>query len=308
MLDIDPTRHGAYQGLVVIYSLAGGQPPGSVAGYRRELPRPVRSSVRAWCSCDFGLAGRPPGSGGDSVSALQLAGPDRILVPLLRDSLELVPLDSLPMIAAESLAAARTRARAAARAWARHWLVAGPAEAEAHRTMARVDELDGYYEAALRELDIADSLGVEAEAEAVAARRMIMLGKLGRLDDARRIADSLWRASYFGGELFATVPAMTEAYAWATNLFAAAGDFVRVRAALAAFSARLAMHLEPARAYAATVAVLSGSEAGPVAPVVLPDGLRLAVREALRAEQALNPGDPLLGAWLRILSREFPNR
>src|SRR2546430_4573137 len=35
-----------------------------------------------------------------------------------------------------------------------------------------------------------DSLGVEAEAEALAARRMILLGKLGRLDDARRIADS----------------------------------------------------------------------------------------------------------------------
>src|SRR2546430_16432103 len=75
-----------------------------------------------------------------------------------------------------------------------------------------------------------DSLGVEAEAEALAARRMILLGKLGRLDDARRIADSLWGAHYFGGELFATVPAMTEAYAWATNLFAAAGDFERVRA------------------------------------------------------------------------------
>src|SRR3989442_719143 len=146
---------------------------------------------------------------------------------------------------------------------------------------ARVLELDGTYEAALRELDIADSLGVEAEAEAVAARRMILLGKLGRLDDARRIADSLWGASYFGGELFATVPAMTEAYAWATNLYAAVGDFARVRAALAAFSARLAVRLEPVRAYAATVAVLSGSESGSFAHVVLPDGLRLLAAPAV---------------------------
>src|SRR5438128_5890188 len=174
--------------------------------------------------------------------------------------------------------------------------------------MARVLELDGDYEAALRELNAADSLGVEEEAEAVAARRMILLGKLGRLDEARRIADSLWRASYFGGELFATVPAMTEAYAWATNLFAAAGDFVRVRAALAAFSARLSLRLEPARAYTATVAVLSGSESGPVAPVVLSEGLRLAVRDALRAEQAQVPGDPRLGAWLRVLSPLAPHR
>jgi tetratricopeptide (TPR) repeat protein len=310
VLDLDPTRHGAYQGLVVIYSLAAGQPPGAVAGYRHELPRPVRSSVRAWCSCDFelGSTGQPPDRGSDSALAPQFAGPDLMLVPLLHDSLELVPLDSLAAIPAESLAASRARARAAARAWARRWLVAGPAEAEAHRMMARVLELEGNYEAALRELDIADSLGVEAEAEAVAARRMILLGKLGRLDDARRIADSLMQASYFGGELFATVPAMTEAYAWATNLFAAAGDFDRVRAALAAFSARLALRLEPARAYAATVAVLSGSESGPAAPVVLPDGLRLTVREALRAEQVRNPGDPLLGAWLRSLSAAFPNR
>jgi tetratricopeptide (TPR) repeat protein len=308
VLQLDPTRHGAYQGLVVIYSLAGGQLPGAVAGYRRELPRPVRSSVRAWCSCDFELGGRKPDSGSDSVPLLLLAGPDVSLVPLLRDSLELVPLDSLPAIAAESLAAARARARAAAKAWARQWLVAGPAEAEAHRMTARVLELDGNYEAALRELDLADSLGVEAEAEAVAARRMILLGKLGRWDDARRIADSLWGASYFGGELFATVPAMTEAYAWATNLYAAVGDFERVRAALAAFSARLAVRLEPASAYAATVAVLSGSQSGSFAHVVLPDGLRLAVREALGAELARTPGDPLLGAWLRTLSAAFPNR
>src|SRR2546427_6892998 len=90
---------------------------------------------------------------------------------------------------------------------------------------------------------------------------------------------------------------MTEAYAWATNLFAAAGDFERVRAGLAAFSARLAVRLEPAQAYATTVAVLSGSESGPGAPVVLPDRLRRAVREALRAELARYPGDPLLGTW-----------
>ena len=81
-----------------------------------------------------------------------------------------------------------------------------------------------------------------------------------------------------------------------------------MRAALAAFSARLAVRLEPAQAYAATVTLLSGSASGPVAPVVLPDGLRRAVREALRAEQAVSPGDPLLGAWLRTLSAAFPNR
>src|SRR5881628_3375207 len=286
-------------------------------GSRRARWRATAASCRVRCgarsvpgAADFelGLGGQPPGRGSDSALALQFAGPDLMLVPLLHDSLELVPVDFLAALPAESLAASRARARAAATAWARRWLVAGPAEAEARRMTARVLELDGNYEAALRELDIADSLGVEAEAEAVAARRMILLGKLGRLDDARRIADSLWSAHYFGGELFATVPAMTEAYAWATNLFAAAGDFGRVRAALAAFSARLAVRLEPAQAYAATVTLLSGSESGPVAPVVLPDGLRRVVREALRSEQAVSPGDPLLGAWLRTLSAALPKR
>src|SRR5436309_5675808 len=173
---------------------------------------------------------------------------------------------------------------------------------------ARVLELDGNYEAALRELDSAAWLGVEAEAEAGGAGRMFRLGKLGRLDDARRTAGPLWGVHYWGGERFARGPAMTEAYAWATNLFAAAGDFGRVRAALAAFSARLALRLEPAQAYAATVTLLSGSESGPVAPVVLPDGLRRVVREALRSEQAVSPGDPLLGAWLRTLSAALPKR
>ncbi len=306
VLDLDPTRHGAYQGLVAIYSLAAGQSPGAVAGYRHEFPRPVRSSVRAWCSCELGLAGRASTGGSDSALD-QTADPDLMLVPLLRDSIELIPLDSLSAIAPETLRASRSRARAAAQAWARRWLAAGPAEAEAHRTAARVLELDGALEAALHELAVADSLGVETEAEAVAARRMILLGKLGRLDDARRIADSLWNARYFGGELFATVPAMTQAYAWATNLFAAAGEFTRVRAALAAFSARLALRLDLDRAYATTVATLSGSGAGPLT-VPLPDSLRLAVRDALRAEQARSPGDPLLGAWLRILSAAFPDR
>lgn len=308
VLDLDPTRHGAYQGLVAIYSLAAGQAPGVVAGYRREFPRPVRSSVRAWCSCDLGLPGGAPAGDSASVPNPESADPDRLLVPLLRDSLELVPFDALAAIAPESLQTSRARARTAARTWAQRWLAAGPGEAEAHRAAARVFELEGAFEAALRELAAADSLGVETEAEAVAARRMILLGKLGRLDDARRIADSLWNAHYFGGELFATVPAMTEAYAWATNLFATAGEFPRVQAALAAFSARLAMRLEPARAYATTVAVLSGSESGSPTAVVLPVSLRLAVRDALRAEQTRHPGDPFLGAWLRLLSTVLPDR
>ena len=295
VLELDPARHGAYQGLVAVYLLAGGQPPGVVAGYHSDVARPVRSSVRAWCSCDFEL--------GEEESAPGNAGPDVAFAPLLRDSLELVPLDSLRAWPAESVAVARARARAAAVTWAQRWLAAGPGEAEAHRAAARADELGGDLEGALRELRIVDSLGAEAEAEAVPARRMILLGKLGRYAEATAIADSLWGARYFGGALFLEVPAMTEAYAWATNLFAASGDFARARAALAAFSARLSLRLEASAAEATAVAVLAGVGREPVPVVVLPEGIRRAVRDALRAELLNTPGDAMLTAWFRLLSR-----
>jgi len=293
VLDLDPSRHGAYQGLVTVYLLAGGQAPGAVAGYRRDAARPVRSSVQAWCSCDFEI-------GGDAPPTADLA-PDVAFAPVLRDSIELVPVDELGAWPADSVAAARARARSAARTWAQRWLAAGSGEAEAHRAAERVDELDNNLEAALQELRAVDSLGAQAEAEAVPARRMILLGKLGRLPQATVIADSLWRAGYFGGDLFLEVPAMTEAYAWATSLFAAAGDFAKARAALAAFSGRLALRLQPAEAEARAVMVLAGAGLEPVPVVVLPEGIRTAVRNALRAELVRSPGDALLGAWLRAV-------
>ena len=296
VLELDPARHGAYQGLVAVYLLAGGLAPAVVAGYHRDVARPVRSSVRAWCSCDFEPGGEEAATGD--------AGPDVAFAPLLRDSLELVPLDSLRAWPAESLAAARGRARAAATTWVQRWLSAGPGEAEAHRAAARVDELNGDFETALRELRVVDSVGAEGEAEAVPARRMVLLGKLGRFAEATAIADSLWAARYFGGALFLEVPAMTEAYAWATNLFAAAGDFARARAALAAFSARLSLRLEASDAEATAVATLAGVRQQPVPIVVLPEGIRRVVRDALREELLRTPGDAMLTAWFRLLSRE----
>jgi hypothetical protein len=293
VLELDRTRHGAYQGLVAVYLLAGGQAPGGIAGYRRDVARPVRSSVRAWCSCDFEIRGETPPTGD--------AGPDVAFAPLLGDSLVLVPAEALRALSPDSVAAARARARAVARTWVQRWVAAGPSEAEAHRAAARVAELENDLKTALRELALADSLGAEAEAEAIAARRMILLGKLGSIAAATAIADSLWSGRYFGGELFLEVPAMTEAYAWATNLFAAAGDFAKARAAMVAFSARLSLRMGPDEAQATAVSVLGGSGREPVPVVILPEGLRAAVREALRAELVRAPGDPLLEAWFRVV-------
>jgi tetratricopeptide (TPR) repeat protein len=304
VLGLDPARHGAYRGLVAVYSLAGGQAPAALAGFRDDTPRPVRSSIREWCSCDFDIedvAPPPADTALARVPSLQMARPDRVFVPLLRRAVELMPLESLVLVPAESLETARGRARAAARGWVQRWLAASPGEAEAHRAASRVYELDGIAASALRELETADSLGVEAEVEAVAARRMILLGKLGRMAEAKSIADSLWQARYFGADFVLSVPVLTEAYAWATNLYAAFGNFARARAALTAFGARLALRVDPAQARATTIAVLSGAASGPLRPVTFPAPFRAAVREALRAELQRSPGDELLGLWLRAL-------
>jgi tetratricopeptide (TPR) repeat protein len=304
VLGLDRARHGAYRGLVAVYSLAGGQAPAAVAGFRDDTPRPVRSSIREWCSCDFDVedALAPADTALARAPSLQMARPDRVFVPLLRRVVELVPLESLALVPPESLETARGRARAVARVWVQRWLAVSPGEAEAHRAASRVHELDGDAAVALRELETADSLGVEAEVEAVAARRMILLAKLGRTADARGIADSLWQAGYFGRDFVLQVPVLTEAYAWATNLYAAFGDFAKARAALTAFSARLALRVDPLQARATTITVLSGAGGGPLRPVTFPAPFRDAVREALRAELQRSPGDELLGMWLRRLS------
>lgn len=190
-LEIDPSRHQLYGSLVQSYLIAAGGTPGFTMGYRREP---------------------------SSLPAMIASTPDRTFIPLLRDTIVLAPVESLAtLFPGDSLRLARRGALDAALSWARRWLAAGPAEAESHLWASRAHALAGDYLSALRELEQADSLGVESGHENVPARRMSLLARLERYADGTRIADSLWNARAL--EVSVLTAYQIEGLGWAWMLF-----------------------------------------------------------------------------------------
>ena len=164
VLALDPGRHNAYWLLTFVYLAASGvMGSTTLDGYRREYP---------------------------SLAAQQMARPDERFVMILRDTIELVP-DSVFRASGEDPQPARARARRAAREWVDRWLAAGPNEAEAHLAASRLDELDGSYEGALQHLTRAESLGIGTQLDDPVERRVSLLVRLGRFDEATPVADSL---------------------------------------------------------------------------------------------------------------------
>ncbi len=205
VLELDPARHQMYSSLVESYILLGGGAPGVVFGYRRSA---------------------------QSLSALMAGGgPDRVFVPLLLDSIVLVPQDSFETVPADTVAESRRRALDVARRWARRWIQAGPNEAEAHLWASRVYAQSDSPAVALAELEKADSLGVESGLENVSARRMGLLARLGRYADGARIADSLWRAGALPVEQ--VNPFSLDGLGWAYTLFVLGGHTDRASEMLA---------------------------------------------------------------------------
>jgi TolB-like protein len=210
-LELDPSRHRVYGALVQSYLLAGGGTPGFTMGYRREAA---------------------------SLPALLNTLPERTFIPLLRDTIVLVPTDSIATVPGDTLAAARRRAVDAARQWSQRWLAAGPNEADAHLWASRAHALAGDYALALRELETADSLGVETGLENVPARRMALLARLERYADGTRVADSLWNA---GALNVSNVTAyQIEGVGWAFLLFALEHRYDRAAALLEGLAVVLA--------------------------------------------------------------------
>lgn len=205
-LGLDPTQHRFYPALLLSYALASGIWGGMIPGYAQER----------------------------SLRAMFTRFPDVAFVTLMRDTIELIPIGGLDELGEDSLQAARARAREVARAWVNRWLAAGPAEAEAHLWQSRLDELEGDFAAALAAVRRADSLGVESGWDDLIARRMVLLGKLGRYDQALGLADSLLDAGYFAnaGPLVA-VPGAFERAGWALMLFLRAGRMDRAERAIA---------------------------------------------------------------------------
>ncbi len=197
VLELDPARHHMFENLVSVYLIAGGGTPGFIPAWRQEAA---------------------------TLPALFNSAPARTFIPLLFDTLVLVPAESLSaVVPGDSITAARRRALAVARAWLERWLAVGRAEAEPHLWASRVHDLAGDPAAALRELEAADSLGVETGLENVPVRRMALLAKLGRHAEGRRIADSLLQGG--GLNLTAMTTYQIEGLGWAYTLFALDGRF-----------------------------------------------------------------------------------
>ena len=272
VLELDPTRRNRYLVLVQTYDLAGGDLPGILPGFRRE---------------------------GTSYADMIKNQTPRLFVPVLRDTFEVVPVESTRTWSRDSVAVWRQHARDVARAWVTRWTVASPRESEAYRTLARVEELDGHHEAALAALATAESLGIQTRWEAPSARRMVLLGRLGRVADARRLADSLSAASYFDSVVPMPSPRL-EGPLWAFQLSLVGGHPDGADALLRSLAHRIASVFSADTLTAAVFAgmILSGTGSHPYFPLVVPEVLRL---EALDSALASLPGRDPSGRLARAL-------
>ena len=278
VLELDPDRRNRYLVLAQVYDGAGGDLPGLWPGFRHE---------------------------GTSLADM-VSGPaqtPRLFVPVLRDSLELVPIESTRTWVADSVARWRQNARDVARAWVGRWMAASPRESEAYRTLARIEELDGHYEAALRALATADSLGVQTRWEAVAARRMVLLGRLGRIAEARRLADSLVAAAYFDSVVPMPTPGL-EGTVWAFQLCLLGHNTAGADALLAGLRHGIATVFSADSLMAAAFAggILSGAGFRPYFLIEVPGALRLeALDSALAGLPRMPPGSLLARTMPQLL-------
>jgi TolB-like protein len=280
VLDLDPARRNRYLVLAQVYDMAGGDLPGILPGFRDE--------------------------GASLVEMVRTQAP-QIFVPVLRDSFELVRAEVARTLPADSVVAWQQKARDIARAWVGRWLMASPGDAEAHRTLARIEELDGHIPAALRSLATAESLGVETEWEAVPARRMVLYAKLGRVAEARHLADSLAAASYF--EAIAPIPTLKlEGPVWAFQLFLLGGDFASASALLSGLRSGLAMGMGADTATATALAGVILSGAGSVAfRIVVPMAFRVeALDSALASVGRATPSNLAARALPQLLRLAAP--
>jgi hypothetical protein len=189
---LDPTRHSMFGLLASLYGSAGVPNASPVIGVLRE-----------------------PSSFADLLQMLRGRENVRTYFPVLRDSLVLVPAESLTAIPKDSLKALRKAARTAGRSWAERWVTVAGDQAAPHQLMSVLLALDGEYAAALRELAAAESIGVQTPAWSAPARRLVILARSGDLSGAARIADSLSAGGFFANpnSLVASADAATWSFA-----------------------------------------------------------------------------------------------
>lgn len=164
ILDRDPGRRNTYLLPAFAHAIAGGLWWGDTWGKRRE-------------------------SG--TLAMMLITKPDGRFVPVLRDTFEFVTRAKFDSLPASERTRLRVRAAQAGMTYVERWIAAGPDDAEARLWASRLAELSGEPARALRELEIADSLGVQSGLENIAGRRLMLLVQAQRYADAGRFADSL---------------------------------------------------------------------------------------------------------------------
>ena len=170
VLELDPGRRMTYGVQLLVYGMAGGLFWGE-----------TWADTRQFTSLPFMLM---------AVSS----NPQSRFVPLLGDSVYFVPADTFFALPHTQQQGLRRRGADRAMEWARQWLSAGPGDSDAHLWTSRIAELQGNYALALRELLIADSIGIQTGIENTVARRMSLLLLTGNHEAAGAMADSLLRA------------------------------------------------------------------------------------------------------------------
>ena len=191
VVELDPSRHSVYTLLAGLYARAG---------------MPGREGMA------FGID-RAPASFAEYIQLVQQPAHLRTYAAVLSDTLGLVPAESLAAIPNEARESSRARARSIARTWAQRWVAVAPGEATGRQLYSELLAIDGEYAEALRELTVAESLGVQIPNWAPRARRLLFLAKAGRLAEADRIADSLAAGGFFADPNI--VQGNTDVMAWA---------------------------------------------------------------------------------------------
>lgn len=217
----------------ILVNVGGGQRPrGSPQTAARLAKRtvqldPSRTTMYGLLSGLYASASAPPARPTIAVDREQSSWQEfmqtvqqrehlRLYYPEYKDSLFLVPVESLTAIPKDTLAAMRKAARAAARLWGERWLAATTGEAIPYLQMSELYAADKDYPAALRALNTADSIGVQIPAFSGASQRMMLFGKSGNFAAAAHIADSLVASGYFANPN--TLLQATDAGAWAFTL------------------------------------------------------------------------------------------
>ena len=276
IVELDPARYAVFGVLSMIYAYAGmPEAPPSIA------------------------VDRAPSSFPDLMKSLQSMEHVRMFTHVLRDSLVLVPAESLSFIPKDSLKELRRAARAASRAWAERWIAAAQGESAPFVLIAELMALDGEYPGALQALAKAESLGVQNPLLAVPVRRFFYQSKAGNLPVAIRVADSLTTASFF--KIPNNMMVNGDAAAWAFALHLLTGRWAAAATLLeqATGMMRMLAPQSPTPGLAA-MNMLMGNEDPEMEPGI-PRQLRVAQLDTALAHAAELAAAERIGPWASLL-------